>query len=581
MRFLNWVMRHLKGPWAGRVVIVIALALALPSIFSPFFIDEHVQAIKWKASQGQKGQPASGSILNDYFVFSDRKLNRQEMEQGLGAWWTAPDFQVAFWRPFSAASHVMDHILWPGNAVLMHLHTLLWFLALLIALNALYRRFLSPTVASLALVLYAWDDARGMLFSWIANRHALIAGFFGICVLIAYDKWRRDGWRPGAWLGPVLFALGLLAGEMGLATTAFLFGYAFCLDKGVLVRRMARLLPYLLVVVVWQVIYSVAGYGVEASGSYLNPLHEPLSFVAKLFERAPILAFAQLTPFAGDFWGMYPPAVKIAVFVLALAMLVIVTRIAWPRLAADPRFRFWLIGAGLSLTLICATGPQDRNLVFVGFGAAPALALVFASLVDNPPVKRWPRFVVGALAVFNLALAPLLLPAKSLTILGLQGMLMPVDKSIPRDPAVVHKTLVVAWIAFEPSVYFSWVLRDDEGIPRPGKTRILATSFGDVSITRLDEVTLRLRPSDGFFASEVSKVFRSSSRPFHVGEVVKLSNMTATVTEITDDGRPQTVEFRFTSPLESPEWLWMRGAGHGLIGWTPPKVGETVRLPSS
>jgi hypothetical protein len=108
------------------------------------------------------------------------------------------------------------------------------------------------------------------------------------------------------------------------------------------------------------------------------------------------------------------------------------------------------------------------------------------------------------------------------------------------------------------------------------KTRILAASFGDVAVTRLDPVTLRLRPIDGFFPSDSSKVFRSSARPYHAGEVVNLSNMTATITEITDDRRPQIVEFRFATPLESPEWLWMRGVPGGLAEWTPPKVGESV-----
>jgi hypothetical protein len=104
----------------------------------------------------------------------------------------------------------------------------------------------------------------------------------------------------------------------------------------------------------------------------------------------------------------------------------------------------------------------------------------------------------------------------------------------------------------------SWELRDDNGIPRPGKTRMLAASLGDVSVTRLDEVTLRLRPTDGFFASEANQFLRGPSQPFQHGAVVELSNMTATVTELTSDSRPQTVEFRFATPLESPDWLWMR-----------------------
>jgi hypothetical protein len=52
---------------------------------------------------------------------------------------------------------------------------------------------------------------------------------------------------------------------------------------------------------------------------------------------------------------------------------------------------------------------------------------------------------------------------------------------------------------------------------------------------------LRLQAHHGFFASEVSRVLRGASRPFGKGEVVQLSNMSATVTEITTDGRPVSV----------------------------------------
>jgi hypothetical protein len=69
--------------------------------------------------------------------------------------------------------------------------------------------------------------------------------------------------------------------------------------------------------------------------------------------------------------------------------------------------------------------------------------------------------------------------------------------------------------------------RDAEGAPNPGKARILALSLGYHSVTRRDEVTLRLRPDDGFFPSEAYRLLRGPSRPFHIGEVVELSNMTA------------------------------------------------------
>jgi len=52
------------------------------------------------------------------------------------------------------------------------------------------------------------------------------------------------------------------------------------------------------------------------------------------------------------------------------------------------------------------------------------------------------------------------------------------DAAIPRDPAVSQKTLVVVSIGSEGGVFFAWSYRDMAGIPKPGRTRILATGFG-------------------------------------------------------------------------------------------------------
>lgn len=580
MRYLKWTMARLAGSRAERTVIVVALLLTLPSLFSGFFIDEYVQAARWRASIDHIDGKGLLDFLNDCFLFAGGKqaLYQREMEHGMVAWWQAPDWKIHFWRPISAATHAVDLLLWPSSALLMHVHTLLWFLGLLCALDALYRRFLTQRAACLALALYAWDDARGQVLSWIAKRNVLIAAVFGICTIIAYDKWRRDGWRCGAWLGPLLFAVGLLSAEMGIATTGFLFAYALCLDQGSLGRRMLRLAPYCIVVVLWHAVYAAGGYGAKATVAYVHPLTEPFTYVSRLFESAPIVSLGQLTPIMSDLWGIYPPILKVVMLLLALAVLVIVGWIAWPRFADKPLARFWLIGAGLSLLPIATSGPMDCNLVFLGLGAAPSLAMLFVHAVDNPPSSRGPRFAVATLAVCNLAIAPLLLPAKCLTMLGMGFGLPATDASIPRDSAVIQKTLVAVWTISEGGLYASWNHRYAKVIPGPGKIRLLSTSLSDVSVTRLDDVTLRVRPENGFYDSAFQQLMRSLSEPFRTGDVVELSNMTALVIETTTDGRPLSVDFRFSSPLESPEWLWMRGDGMRLVNWNPPKPGDTVTV---
>jgi hypothetical protein len=73
---------------------------------------------------------------------------------------------------------------------------------------------------------------------------------------------------------------------------------------------------------------------------------------------------------------------------------------------------------------------------------------------------------------------------------------------------------------------------------------------------------------------------RSPSQRFRIHDTVALSDMRAIVVALTEDGRPETVEFRFASPLQTVGRRWMRGEGMGLVPWTPPAVGQTVIVPA-
>jgi len=62
---------------------------------------------------------------------------------------------------------------------------------------------------------------------------------------------------------------------------------------------------------------------------------------------------------------------------------------------------------------------------------------------------------------------------------------------------------------------------------------------------------------------------------------VTLSDMRVLVREALPDGRAAEADFVFRVPLEDPSLLWMRlQAGGALRPWAPPRVGETLRLPS-
>jgi hypothetical protein len=463
-----------------------------------------------------------------------------------------------------------------------------WLAALLAILAALYRRFHLPWIAHLALLLYAVDDARGWVLGWTANRNVLVAATLAFAALLAHDRARGEGWRPGSWLAPALFAAALLGGEAALAVTGYLLAHAVFVDQGPLARRLARLWPYAGLSVAWLVAYKALGYGTSGGSMYLNPLDEPAGYLLALAERLPVLLAAQVGLSLSDAWLVLPPSARVVAYGLALLWLAAFAAVLAPVWRRVPACRFWAVGAVLSLPPVCATFPMDRLLVFAGVGAMAAVALVVADWLEGEafvPLSRARRAaattVVAVLVVAHVVLAPLLLPARVLLVGYVAGMGARLEASIPADESIRGKTLVILSSSAELTTFPPWMERQVRGLPRPGRMRVLATCFDDVRVARIDATTLRVRPESGFLDNELLRMVRGRSRPFHVGDEVVLSDVHVRVSQVTPDGRPAEADFTFGVPLEDASLLWTRLQGGGaLVPWSPPAVGGSQLLPS-
>ena len=267
--------------WVPPATILLALLLVSPSLGVGPMADDYMHMAR---VDPRLHVPGFAYAPLDLFTFAsgDPKQRAVLLEEGVFGWWMAPDFRMSFWRPLSSLTHVLDHELWAHSSVLAHAHSLLWFAALLAVLAHLYRPFHPPWIANLALVLYALDDARGWVLGWTANRNALVAATLAFAALLAHDRARRDGWRPGLWLAPALFGAALLGGEAALGVTGYFFAHALFVDEGPLARRLAWLWPYVALSVGWLVAYTALGYGTSGGGMYLNPLNEPAPRCASL-----------------------------------------------------------------------------------------------------------------------------------------------------------------------------------------------------------------------------------------------------------------------------------------------------------
>lgn len=574
----------LSSRFAPLVIIALALGLAAPALTVGFAADDHLHRLVSRDDPGIDGLRARPL---DLFVFAsgDRADNQRLIDSGVFPWWTDPDVKLAFMRPVASLTHALDHRLWPDSAPLHQAHGLLWFALALAMVWAFYRRFVDVRwLAALALLLYAIDDARGPAVGWIANRNALIALALAIPVMLLHDRWRREGWRPGRWLAPAMLGVALLAGEAALAIGAYLAAYALHLDRAGWRSRLASLLPYLGVVIVWRLVYDALGYGVVGSGVYIDPGAHPIEFAAAAVVRFPLLLLGQLGGVWSDLASLYPlmgdDATTVMVTV-AVGFLALLGFVLSPLLRADRVSRFFATGMVLAAVPICSTFPADRLLAFVGLGGMGLIArLLGAAACERAALgagrgRRAVAIAIAAvLALVHLIAAPPLLALRSRGMVAVSEIIDRSNRTIPADPAIRDKTVVLANVPGDPFGGFIQMIRQSRGTPRPAHLRWLAGGLTAVSLERLDRHTLRVAPEGGFLGNQIDRMLRSTHRPFRSGDRIEMTGLTIEIERVTPDGRPASVRARFDVPLEDPSLVWLRWRGLGLVPYAPPAVGQ-------
>lgn len=573
--------RWLARPAAAWLAVAAGLVLAAPSLTTGVVADDWLhQLIACGRADALPGLPASRL---DLFAFAgpDPSSVPRLVQAGLFPWWTDPHVELAFWRPLSSLTHLLDWTAWPHAPWLMHLQSLVWFGLALGAVALFYRRFLGAgaAAAGLATLLYAVDDAHGPAVGWIANRNAMIALALALPVVVLYDRFRRDGWRPGAWLGPALFAVALLAGESALAAAAYLGAYALCLDRGRLGARLAALWPYGLVVIAWRLVYHALGYGTAHSGVYLDPAADPLAFLAALPSRAAFLLAAQLALPWSDFAPLYtfgPPRLETVMLALAGLTVLLFALALLPLLRRDATARFFALGLLGALVPICSTVTADRLLWFVGVGA---MGLVAQWLLSRPRTLMAAGFAVLVVAV-HLVLAPPLLAVRSRSMVTVGRAIARADDSLPHGAAAAGRTFVLVNPPTDPLAGYLPLRRAARGEPLP-RLRWLATGERAVELVREDARTVRVRPEGGFLRFVSEQLLVSAAHPPRLGTRVRLSDLEVEVTAVEPDGRPAEVRARFDRPLDDPALSWFVWRGLGYQPFRVPPVGARVVLPAA
>ncbi|HYO72056.1 MAG TPA: hypothetical protein VEU33_38875 [Archangium sp.] len=575
--------RWFDSPRALWGCLAVAVVLGLPTLGMGFALDDNLHLLIFE------GRWPLGSPMDLFrFAGGDPEGMRRIVQEGPYPWWTLPELKIAFWRPLSSALETLDYRLFGRNAVGYHVHSVLWYLGVVALFGAMLRRVVPGSLAVLALLLFAVDDAHLLPVGWISNRNALVSTALALLGLWLHLEWRESGKR---WAPPVsllALAVSLTAGESALGVFAYVLAYELSGARGTVAERLRAVAPAAVLAIAYLGVYKALGYGAYGSSMYLDPVGEPGRYLVAALGRVPAL-IGGLVGVPVDLWGIIAasrPAL-VALGVAGLAVLMVLVRSAWPGLSDEERrhCRWLSAGALLSLLPVTSSMPMGRLLFVPSLGASVLLAVVLRHAWRSRARGWRPRGVVAAgvvLALFHLVLAPLSWPAMSMMIrqLGTDTGQMARKVRSELDPARLASQRVVVVDARDIGILLyvpvQWALQG-QALPRAWWPLSMVQESPIVTRTGPNTLALELPRGGHFLATEAEQTLRSSEHMLARGAEVKLEGMKVTVLAADAQG-PTRLGFEFDVPLEDSSLVFLHWREGTLRRFTPPPEGTRVDL---
>ncbi len=540
------LLSFLNRPQSRQLIIFIGLILVLPGIASGFFADDfgHYVLINEPELIPQSRQ---GSLFH-LFSFIDNDVDRRAVQysQSLIPWWTSESITINFWRPVSELTHYVDHVIMNGVPWMMHLQSLVFYGLLLWLLSCFYQKVLvDRNFAALALLFFAVDSTHGLTVAWIANRNALLAALFAMLVLAAHHQYRTQQNRIMLLASCFFLALGLLSAEIAVSVGAFLMAYALFLDKSGAIKGLLYLLPALIVVVVWQILYQYLGYGIAGNEVfYIDPLGQPLMFIGAALLRYPEVISAQfnILPFH------LVEILHIPVLVSGIFILLLLVYLGFRK--KDAVYNFFLFAMCLSVFPVVTTMVQDRNMLFVGIAGAGIFAKLVFWLIELSSESAYKKIATVMLAVIifcHIFLSAILMLPMSLAPRLIAKTSIDAALSIPEN--IESQKIVSFGVPLFDVSYIS-AIRKSYHLPIPEKFWNVTTFKQGVTVKRISSTSILVTHPDGLLKQEDFYLRDFSSEPMVVNQVFKFNDLTIRIVEVNDDGVPRQLELLFDDSLD-------------------------------
>ncbi len=542
---------------------------------------------------------ACSTVVRDLFFgyLRDPQAGELARNYGLLPWWTPDSLRIGLWRPVTGFTHWLDYQLYPDSPVLMHAQNIGWFAAVVWLVTVLYRRLMRPGwAAGLGGLLFLLDYNTYFPVAFVANRGFILSLCLGLACLYQHHQWRREQRRSGLIWSALFLGLSVFANEGGASTLAFLLAYALVLEPGPVRRRALTVLPALLVMVLWRIIYTVCNSGVFHVGGYIDPSKEPLLFAREVVPRAVVLLGSQLSQVPPELMlavkpSWYGPATLLFGVPVAAVVAVFV-----PWLRRDRTAVFWLVAMLLAAIPAATVVPLGKNLGFGAVGAYGVIATFLAGLLSRPgwlPHSLSYRVLAwAACALLLLAHGPGAVAGRVLVTARLRPSWEHVERALDignppgledKDVIIVNSPTMLA-LAYVP---FGKACADQ---PLPRTLRTLVSGCTGFEIERTDERTLVIqsKASDIFACDEFGPVHKYyavrfsnvclGELAFKKGERFERGGLVVEILELDEAQLPSRVRFRFNTSLDSPTFHWLQ-FNFETVSHEPfavPAVGERV-----
>jgi hypothetical protein len=560
--------------WLGAILVVGCL-VQIPSVRCPYILDDYMHVAMISGRLGISHGPLD---VYDFVNDADRKVF---IERGLLPWWSHPELKIRFFRPLSSALRWIEEKVTGGQLLVMHLHSLAWWLAAVLAARLLFRRTLPERPALIATAIFALGPWHVLPIAWLANREALVSLTFGLLGLDALERWHDDEKPRFALLAALMFVVSLAGGEYAICFGGYVVGMAIARRDRRLDRRATGLLAFLIPAIAYLAIRAKLGYGAYASAFYSDPLKEPLEYLERAPWRVVTLLCEGWLTLGTSAWGTNAARWNQALLAggLVVVAVVLLRRVVAAVGARERRAIAWmLLGSLGALVPVLAVVPAPRLLGIAAIGIAAIVAL----LVDHawfPPSGETPRFVWASatlLAFLHLVHGP---AASWIAAHNLREVSLRYEKSARALGARLKdygqaEAVVVRGGA---GMFFGPFALTDDGAP-PGRWRILAHT-GHVLALRIDERTLELKVPNGqgIYPIGPGSLYRRENIPLVAGDVIEVPGMKVRIVEAGTAG-PSVVRFTFDTPLEEAPRFFLQEEALGFADVSPPAPGFGIPL---